>query len=266
MTLTSIPVLLFLIAHFLGDFQFSIQQKGGTKRTSKTKFFQHLLVHGILLAVIILFIPSYWFAGAVILLSHGLIDFFKQFIPGKYEESTFVLGQLLHIVIILGVHSWLNLDSRLVPVWLNQPAVYQWTLLVVIVSKPVNVMFKVLFQNYQPAAEPPGEVKPADENHFFAEVKEKNEVWFIKGNIHERPKQEITETIQGAGANIGTLERILAALLLSVDQYAALGIIFTAKSITRYDKISKDPAFAEYYLIGTLFSIFAVILTYLVIF
>ena len=34
----------------------------------------------------------------------------------------------------------------------------------------------------------------------------------------------------------------------------AVGLVLTAKSIARYDRISKDKDFAEYYLMGTLLS------------
>ena len=33
-----------------------------------------------------------------------------------------------------------------------------------------------------------------------------------------------------------------------------IGLVLTAKSIARYDRISKDKDFAEYYLLGTLLS------------
>ena len=42
--------------------------------------------------------------------------------------------------------------------------------------------------------------------------------------------------------------------LISMNQYAAMGLVLTAKSIARYDKITKDEKFAEYYLLGTLIS------------
>lgn len=58
-----------------------------------------------------------------------------------------------------------------------------------------------------------------------------------------------------AGRIIGTLERVLMVVLLLMGQYVAIGFVFTAKSITRYNKIAEVPAFAEYYLIGTLLSL-----------
>ncbi|MCM1258048.1 MAG: hypothetical protein NC307_09370 [Roseburia sp.] len=44
---------------------------------------------------------------------------------------------------------------------------------------------------------------------------------------------------------IGTVERLIMLILLSVDHYAAMGFVLTAKSIARYDKIAKDVKFAE---------------------
>lgn len=59
----------------------------------------------------------------------------------------------------------------------------------------------------------------------------------------------------GAGALIGTLERVISFALLISGQIAVIGLIFTAKSIARFDRIQKDQRFAEYYLIGSLSSL-----------
>lgn len=77
---------------------------------------------------------------------------------------------------------------------------------------------------------------------------------------------QINSTISGAGAVIGLLERILIALFLLLNQYAAIGLVFTAKSVARYNKISEDQAFAEYYLIGSLFSMISVVIVYLLLY
>lgn len=77
--------------------------------------------------------------------------------------------------------------------------------------------------------------------------------------VLDMPKRE--PEYQNAGSLIGTLERYLIAIMLLLGQYAAIGLIFTAKSITRYDRISKDPSFAEYYLVGTLMSTLIAIIT-----
>lgn len=60
--------------------------------------------------------------------------------------------------------------------------------------------------------------------------------------------------LEGAGAIIGILERIFTLTLVLIGQYTALGLIFTAKSVARFEEL-KNRKFAEYYLIGTLSSI-----------
>lgn len=47
---------------------------------------------------------------------------------------------------------------------------------------------------------------------------------------------------------------MIMLMFIAMDQYAAMGLVLTAKSIARYDKITKDEKFAEYYLLGTLLS------------
>lgn len=65
--------------------------------------------------------------------------------------------------------------------------------------------------------------------------------------------------VPGAGALIGALERAMTITFVLLGQYTALGLILTAKSITRFEKL-KDRRFAEYYLVGTLASMLWAIL------
>jgi len=67
------------------------------------------------------------------------------------------------------------------------------------------------------------------------------------------------EELNNAGRFIGTIERIIMLIFLSIEQYSAIGLVLTAKPIARYDKISKEKDFAEYYLLGTLLSTLVVI-------
>jgi hypothetical protein len=67
------------------------------------------------------------------------------------------------------------------------------------------------------------------------------------------------EGLKGAGAIIGALERIFTLTFVLKGEYTALALIFSAKSIARFEGL-KDRKFAEYYLIGTLSStLFAMI-------
>lgn len=76
-------------------------------------------------------------------------------------------------------------------------------------------------------------------------------------------KPEDDQGYANAGALIGILERVIILMLLSQSQYIAISFVITAKSIVRYDKISKDIRFSEYYLLGTLTSLLSVIVVYI---
>ena len=45
-----------------------------------------------------------------------------------------------------------------------------------------------------------------------------------------------------------------SVFLQKLEQYSAVGLVLTAKSIARYDRITKEQNFAEHYLLGTLLS------------
>ena len=79
------------------------------------------------------------------------------------------------------------------------------------------------------------------------------------GDYKPKGDETIIKVDNKAGRRIGTIERLIMLVLLSMGQYAAIGFVLTAKSISRYDKITKDEKFAEYYLLGTLLSTLYVI-------
>lgn len=60
--------------------------------------------------------------------------------------------------------------------------------------------------------------------------------------------------VAGAGRLIGILERTLVLVLILYQQWAAMAILVTAKSIARFEEL-KIRRFAEYYLVGTLSSL-----------
>lgn len=62
-----------------------------------------------------------------------------------------------------------------------------------------------------------------------------------------------------AGSTIGALERWLTLVLTLAGQYAAIAIVFAAKSIARFDELKRRP-WAEYYLVGSLASVLSAVL------
>lgn len=80
--------------------------------------------------------------------------------------------------------------------------------------------------------------------------------FIVKGILKRYPLPEPTSKcgLKGAGAMIGFLERIFVLTLVLTGQYASIALIFTGKSIARFEELKKRE-FAEYYLIGTFSSI-----------
>ena len=111
-----------------------------------------------------------------------------------------------------------------------------WLLLLIVIIQPSSITIKTLLNDFQPT----------------------------ETNLEKTSKQ-IKNGIPKAGAFIGILERILILLMLSIKEYSSIGLVITAKSVVRYKKISEDPVFSEYYLLGTLLSTIIAIIAYLLI-
>ena len=84
----------------------------------------------------------------------------------------------------------------------------------------------------------------------------------------EKEEEQAKKREQQAGRIIGVLERYLIVILVITQEYGAIGFVVTAKSLTRFKKISDDSTFAEKYLIGTMGSMLlaivgAVLYTYI---
>ena len=216
-------LILLLICHLLSDYYFQSQKMADCKDQEKKVLGLHILYVALPLFVVSLCHMDLWWICLVILLTHAGIDYGKPWLQKKLELKTswtFALDQVLHIGIIaclvffetINGTTYLPMDS------LNL------IFYVLLVGKPTNIAFKILFAKYQPT---------------------------MKKNM---------DTITGAGSMIGFLERLVIGACLVYGQFASIGLVFTAKSIARYNKISENPAFAEYYLIGSLFSILSALL------
>ena len=211
-------LLLLLSCHLLSDYYFQSQKMADRKDQDIKVLGSHILYVALPLFIVVLVHMDLWWICSLILLSHAGIDYGKPRLQKKLKLKTswtFALDQLLHIgiiscLVLLGAKngtSYLPMDSL------------KLIFYVLLVGKPTNIVFKILFAKYQP-------------------------------NMKKK-----MDTITGAGSMIGFLERLVIGACLLYGQFASIGLVFTAKSIARYNKISENPAFAEYYLIGSLFSI-----------
>lgn len=233
---------IFLIMHILGDFYFQSDDLSGKKQEKLRYVLLHSLIYLLISCVCVI---PFWsvtllISAASLAVLHFIVDSVKFFYANDKETNStiFAIDQLIHISFIAGaaiVLTYINYELKLIPfingfvsAITNEPdAILAWTGLLLMAVKPANITIKQMVAKYKPA-----EMDSKDSKK--------------------------------AGAFIGTLERIIILLLLSVNQYSAIGLVLTAKSIARYNKISEDKEFAEYYLLGTLLSALYAISIYLV--
>lgn len=244
-----IKYLLFLmIGHLLGDFYL---QSDKTAR-NKNENFRSVLWHGLeyyiafLLTALPVLSMDMLLAATYAAIIHMLIDMVKYLILKKKKSSkdyvVFVIDQSCHIFsffVLADVMCRWNFTIqylRVISYWMNlfhcdSQNIVKWLLAILLIDKPVNVFIQ----------------------NFLGEYRPKTDDTIIRAD-------------RKAGRKIGTIERFIMLLFLSRDQFVAIGFVLTAKSIARYDKITKDEKFAEYYLLGTLVSTLCVIICRILLF
>ena len=233
--------LLFLLGHVLGDFYTQTTEMAERKKNKLGWVFMHGLIY--FLTFIVISIP--FFSIEVILIDvvlsllHLGIDITNYWVTkGKREKTkVFLIDQGLHIF-CLGMIAYICADYRIPlteitfvsnifsTIGLSEVLVCKWLLGLLIIHKPANIMIQNLIGNYKPKTKVDS-----------TEIKFDNNV----------------------GRVIGTVERVIMFILIYMNQYSATGLVLTAKSIARYNKIANEKDFAEYYLLGTLISLGIVI-------
>lgn len=217
-------MLKLLIAHVLGDFVFQPNNwvKDKKEKTYKSKYFYfHGLVHLVSLVVLLQFNVDYWLAIIGIVLSHLVIDLFKLTFKHRLinERKLFVIDQGLHIAILGMVVYCYN------PTTIDFGLIYSSKVLLMVLSLltityVASILMKIIMSKW--------EMKEDDSN----------------------------ASLHNAGQYIGILERLFIFGFILLNQWAAIGLLITAKSVFRFGDLSraKDRKLTEYILIGTLLS------------
>lgn len=236
-----------LIGHLLGDFYFQSSKLAKNKIESNISVTKHAFLYSIALLLVswLIFSKTNYFYLSIVCLSHFIIDFCKIRIHKLNIVSDiwlYFIDQLIHIAILF-IYSYLlsSLDIINFNHWINRiennniltiETLISWILLLLVIIQPASITIKILLNNFQP---------------------------------QETTSNDVKQGIPNAGAFIGMLERILILLMLTINEYSSIGLVITAKSVVRYKKISEDPIFSEYYLLGTLLSTIIVIIAFLMI-
>lgn len=233
--------LLLCMCHILGDYYFQTESIAEKKNTCIRAFFCHIVLYSTVFVAVLLCLTGENTPNnvtrliSICALLHCGIDCLKVVVATRLKQQQHILyisDQIAHFASL-----WFVASSWDIRAPSDIQSFLPYCLYFLCLLKPANITFKQLFGKYQVGTNS----TLVDENN---------------ANI----------SIPGAGALIGNLERVLCAIFILLGEFSAIGLTMTAKSIARYEKISQNAAFAEYYLIGTLYSMLYTILLYWVIF
>ena len=221
MSLIWITKLLF--SHLLTDFV--LQKKSWITDRNKKHFlssclYLHTVITG---AVALLFIGfEYWYFAVVIFVTHTLIDGWKSYRPDTV--TYFLVDQGLHLLVILACWYY---------------GFFDW--------QSFKIYFNGVGNNY----------------NFWVTLTAFLFLTFPSGIIIEKMTRNWRKDLDDAGGLaragkwIGILERIIILIFLLQHQYAAIGLLITAKGLLRFNEKEKDKREqkTEYILIGSLISV-----------
>lgn len=225
-----VPYTLMLLSHTLADYYFQPKCIAELKSKSTWYVLIHTSIYACVMLLSVLLFPCAIFFRAVLVASitHAIIDIVKQLILNHYakigeltvrqERLAYIIDQILHMVIILfSAFISRNGDGTFaIMEELNGYSILSLVCILLSVMKPANVFIQKIL-------------------------------------VTEKPDEKKRSLLR-YGGKIGNLERLISAVMLYFGQYAAVALVFTAKSIVRF-KDFEDREFAEYYLYGTLLSV-----------
>lgn len=274
-------VLLLLLAHLIADFwlQTDLMVKNKMKHLKK-HMLHHLLTTG--LALTIIWGVHYHFTNIIgylvfpiitICVTHFIIDVLKIKLLDTIKPigtdslkklGFFLLDQLLHVAMILlscivffDVEATTMLTRLLENDGTSSFGVVNMLLFIIIIfilaTSVSGHVIKLLVGSL-----------PSDLANFEGEFTFNNKL--LEVNARNKPKRESNFTeeyhyfsysnpLHSRGRVIGYIERLLVISLTVVGAYPSIAFIIAAKSIARFKQLD-DRNWAEYFLLGTLSSIF----------
>ena len=141
-------LLLLLSCHLLSDYYFQSQKMADRKDQDRKVLGLHILYVALPLIVVSFCHLDLWWICLIILLTHAVIDYGKPWVQKQLHLTaawTFVLDQVLHVGIISFLVLWgAKNGTTYLPTDILKLIFY-----VLIVGKPTNIVFKILFAKYQ---------------------------------------------------------------------------------------------------------------------
>ncbi|ALS33464.1 hypothetical protein PTRA_a2364 [Pseudoalteromonas translucida KMM 520] len=229
----SLLLVVLIIGHLLADFYWqpmSWINDRNTRHFKAPKLYFHVLVHGLISAVII----SYWefnygwqqyssvlLATLIIMFSHYFIDIAKSY--SNKGVVPFLFDQLAHIAVLIIVSIWLTDNNSFIAAigkLLTNPKILWVVCGYIIILSPCAVFIRMMLER-------------------------------LTANFSS------SGSLPLAGQSIGMLERVLMLSFILLDQFAGVGFLLAAKSVFRFGDLSasKDKKLTEYVMLGTLLSV-----------
>lgn len=240
MRILKLNLVLILLGHILGDFYFQTNKMVLERKEKYGAVLKHGIVYALTM-MIVLVIGSPNIIGAIglgVLVGslHLLIDSMK-FVYEKNSQNNvewitknvFVIDQVTHLSTI--VLAWLLIGKNLAVRGCFMIKIGSVTMF------PIVIMFGIL-----------SILRPVG-------------IWIAESDLRKyKPTENENKDLKNAGRIIGYWERLIVFILLINQQFGAIGLVLTAKSVARFKEIEANQNLAEYYLIGTLMSMGAVLI------
>lgn len=274
-------ILALLLAHLIADFWLQTDEMVRDKmKCLKKHSFHHMLTTGI--ALLIVWILHYGFKHIIfyyilpllfILTTHILIDFLKIKLVDSIKKTKtdnmkrlgfFLMDQVLHVVIIL-IACILFFKIEPLKIAENLLNLFGANSL-----DPVNIVLFMIIVFILATSVSGHIVKyivgslPSELVNFEGELTLSNKMMNANEKMQLQTKNSFKEKyhyftysspLHSRGKLIGYIERLLVISLTVIGAYPSIAFIIAAKSIARFKQLD-DRNWAEYFLLGTLSSIF----------
>ncbi|HRP54407.1 DUF3307 domain-containing protein [Agriterribacter sp.] len=229
--MSTIWLIKLILSHLLADFVLQ-PRKWVNDRCSRHFSSPWLYLHTLIAAALALVLTGfqYWHFALVIFVSHTLIDGWKSYRP--QTVLYFLTDQLMHLLVIIACWYYAFYTIADIKEWLqatgNNHHFWIITTAYVFLSFPAGIMIGQMTRKWS----------------------------------DQLPR---SAGLANAGKWIGILERILILTFLLQDQYAAIGLLITAKGLLRFSEKDRQEEKTEYVLIGSLISFSISVITGIVV-
>ena len=217
-----------IFSHLLSDFGFqkTLWVEERNQKHFKSKFlYLHILVTATTALLLVGF--YYWKIILLIALAHYFIDIAKSY--AKPTFINFLIDQLAHLGIILGCWALtFNVGPSMAEIARFYHTNHFWVFATgfFFLTYPSSIIIAQATSVWSATLNPPATNSPANSSTGLV----------------------------NAGKYIGIIERVIICVLVYQNQYEAIGLLITGKSILRYNS-SNEEIKTEYLLVGTLISI-----------